>query len=104
MGAGGLRSGPCRRGRRRTGCGRSRHAVAHHRRGSLVERDLWGKMKPMATPSRNAPDTTADSGAPPRRAWVRPVLVEYGHLAKLTRGTSGTLTEFTTKKPPVMCL
>ena len=60
----------------------------------------------MATPPRNVPlDTTRDSGAPGRRPWVRQVLVEYGHLAKLTRGTSGTLTEFSTKKQPAtMCL
>jgi hypothetical protein len=34
------------------------------------------------------------------------VLVEYGHLAKLTRGTSGSVSEFSTKKPPPppMCL
>lgn len=31
------------------------------------------------------------------RSWVRPVLVEYGHLAKLTRGGSGTITEPTNR-------
>jgi hypothetical protein len=37
--------------------------------------------------------------------WSKPVLVEYGHLAKLTRGPSGTQTEPTDfKKPPPMCL
>jgi hypothetical protein len=41
-------------------------------------------------------------GAPARRAWVKPVLVEYGHLAKLTRGGSGIITEPGGKKK--MCL
>ena len=39
------------------------------------------------------------------RAWSKPGLVEYGHLAKLTRGPSGTQTEPTLfKMPPAMCL
>lgn len=34
------------------------------------------------------------SGAPAaRKAWSRPELVAYGHLAKLTRGPSGNMTE-----------
>lgn len=41
---------------------------------------------------------------PARRAWVRPVLVEYGHLAKLTRGSSGAVSEFTTRKGGPKCL
>ena len=63
-------------------------------------------MKRMANPDRSADsDKTPDPAAPNRRAWVRPVLIEYGHLAKLTRGTSGTVTEVGTKKPAVtMCL
>lgn len=28
-----------------------------------------------------------------RKAWSRPELVAYGHLAKLTRGPSGSMTE-----------
>lgn len=35
---------------------------------------------------------------PARRPWVRPVLVEYGHLAKLTRGGSGLVNETGGKK------
>lgn len=65
----------------------------------------------MASHTRNvASGKTQDRATPARRAWVRPVLVEYGHLAKLTRGTSGTVSEFATKKvgtvspPPMMCL
>lgn len=34
-------------------------------------------------------DPQPDGGAKPRRDWARPVIVEYGHLAKLTRGSSG---------------
>lgn len=30
---------------------------------------------------------------PSRQQWVKPELVQYGHLAKLTRGTSGRFTE-----------
>jgi len=41
-------------------------------------------------------------GAPAGRSWVKPVLVEYGHLAKLTRGSSGALIETGGKKK--MCL
>ena len=60
-------------------------------------------MKRMATPTRDVPsDKPGDPAGRARRAWVRPVLVEYGHLAKLTRGTSGAIAEFTTKK--VKCL
>lgn len=46
----------------------------------------------MLSNTRTSPD---DSRNPPaaKRAWVRPVLVEYGPLAKLTRGTSGTIVE-----------
>lgn len=29
------------------------------------------------------------AGTPARREWSKPVLVAYGHLAKLTRGSSG---------------
>ena len=29
----------------------------------------------------------------PRRRWTSPPVVEYGHLAKLTRGSSGTHVE-----------
>lgn len=64
-------------------------------------------MKRMASTPRNpSSQTPQDSAAPARRAWVRPVLVEYGHLAKLTRGTSGTVSEFATKKQRTtsMCL
>ena len=55
-------------------------------------------MKGMASPGRSDSDKNVTPPAPARRGWVRPVLVEYGHLAKLTRGTSGTVGEFTTKK------
>ena len=59
----------------------------------------------MASPARNAAsDQTPDPATPASRTWVRPVLVEYGHLAKLTRGTSGAISEFTTKKSSAMCL
>ncbi|HUF24465.1 MAG TPA: lasso RiPP family leader peptide-containing protein [Vicinamibacterales bacterium] len=34
-----------------------------------------------------------DEPAPASAVWVKPVLVEYGHLAKLTRGASGTAGE-----------
>lgn len=37
---------------------------------------------------------SSDGGESPAiRTWSRPVLIEYGHLAKLTRGTSGTKPE-----------
>ena len=59
-------------------------------------------MTGMGTP--NDPQA-ADKEAAGARAWSKPVLVEYGHLAKLTRGPSGTQSEPTNfKKPPVMCL
>lgn len=40
-------------------------------------------------------DATKDraADAAPSRPWAKPVLVEYGHLAKLTRGGSGNVTE-----------
>ena len=51
-------------------------------------------------PQQDARDTERGT-----RAWSKPVLVEYGHLAKLTRGPSGTQSESATfKKPPAMCL
>jgi len=33
------------------------------------------------------------AAAAPRPKWSRPQLVPYGHLAKLTRGTSGSMAE-----------
>lgn len=33
------------------------------------------------------------AAVPARRAWSTPELVAYGHLAKLTRGSSGTMGE-----------
>jgi hypothetical protein len=38
-------------------------------------------------------DRPRDETARPARAWEKPALVEYGHLAKLTRGSSGNITE-----------
>lgn len=40
--------------------------------------------------------------AAPKPEWKKPVIVEYGHLAKLTRGGSGTRTETTGMKPPCL--
>ena len=48
-------------------------------------------------PPQDAPRQPSQdpAGARPtaERSWVKPVLVEYGHLAKLTRGGSGPITE-----------
>lgn len=53
--------------------------------------------------TQHTDDATKDraADAAPSRPWVKPVLVEYGHLAKLTRGGSGAVTEPGSKK---MCL
>lgn len=49
-------------------------------------------MRGMAqTPEPSARER--DEDARPARAWEKPTLVEYGHLAKLTRGSSGNITE-----------
>jgi hypothetical protein len=37
--------------------------------------------------------SSAEGKAPAIRTWSKPVLIEYGHLAKLTRGPSGTKPE-----------
>ena len=57
-------------------------------------------MKGVAADTR--PASNEGDVIPAKRPWVRPVVVEYGHLAKLTRGTSGAISEFATKK--AMCL
>ncbi len=38
-------------------------------------------------------DSQPAAPAPARRQWTKPEIVVYGHLAKLTRGTSGMWTE-----------
>lgn len=50
--------------------------------------------------TQDTDDSTKDraADAAPTRPWVKPVLVEYGHLAKLTRGGSGNVTEPGSKK------
>ena len=62
-------------------------------------------MTPMATSSEQPQDRARETGRD-ARTWSKPVLIEYGHLAKLTRGPSGTQAEGSTfKKPPSgMCL
>jgi hypothetical protein len=48
-----------------------------------------------------------DAAARAKRAWVKPTVVEYGHLAKLTRGSSGNVNEAGFVKQPtvvMMCL
>jgi hypothetical protein len=61
-------------------------------------------MTRMGTPSDRPQDGARDASRG-TRAWSKPVLIEYGHLAKLTRGPSGTQSEPTNfKKPPPMCL
>lgn len=45
-----------------------------------------------------------DAAAPARRQWSKPELVAYGHLAKLTRGTSGMYTEAGGMTPIMTCL
>ena len=61
-------------------------------------------MTRMGRPNDSQPDGARDA-APGTRTWSKPVLVEYGHLAKLTRGPSGTQSEPTNfKKAPTMCL
>lgn len=52
-------------------------------------------------PSQHAPQNPPPGVKPAERSWVKPVLVEYGHLAKLTRGGSGTVTEPSNR---MMCL
>lgn len=48
----------------------------------------------MTFMSKPTPSPRADSPAPKdRRPWIKPALVEYGHLAKLTRGGSGGMVE-----------
>lgn len=49
--------------------------------------------KPNPAPRDERPDTTD------RRPWVAPAIVEYGHLAKLTRGGSGVMTEAMLPRP-----
>ena len=53
-----------------------------------------GQNEPMEKPSETrAPAARSESDATSRREWSRPQLVAYGHLAKLTRGTSGAMVE-----------
>lgn len=62
-----------------------------------------GLEEDEAVMTQHTDDATKDraADAAPGRPWVKPVLVEYGHLAKLTRGGSGAVTEPGSKK---MCL
>lgn len=61
-------------------------------------------MTRMATSSDKPQDRAHETGRA-ARTWSKPVLVEYGHLAKLTRGPSGTQAEGATfKMAPAMCL
>lgn len=53
---------------------------------------------------RNDPRLPSQDASAPREAWSRPELVEYGHLAKLTRGPSGNMTEQGGLIKPTMCL
>lgn len=41
---------------------------------------------------------------PSRRQWAKPELIQYGHLAKLTRGPSGKYTEAGGMSPMMACL
>lgn len=52
------------------------------------------------------PSTKGDGTTPKpaRQPWTAPRLLEYGHIGKLTQGTSGTSGEGTTKRPTSMCL
>jgi hypothetical protein len=52
-------------------------------------------------PPQDAPQNPPGAKPDAERSWVAPVLVEYGHLAKLTRGASGTVTEPSNR---MMCL
>jgi len=55
-------------------------------------------------PIDRKPDESRETAAG-ARAWTKPVLVEYGHLAKLTRGPSGSKNEpIDFIQPPPMCL
>ncbi len=49
-------------------------------------------------------DADTKTPAPSRRQWVKPELVQYGHLAKLTRGPSGMFTEVLGMSPVMLCL
>ena len=42
---------------------------------------------------RDSHESRPEAAAPARREWSTPVIVAYGHLAKLTRGTSGNMGE-----------
>lgn len=48
-------------------------------------------MSSMQKPTQSEKASQDQAGA--RQAWSRPELVAYGHLAKLTRGPSGNMTE-----------
>lgn len=52
----------------------------------------------MPTSPERGDTQAADTRADGTRKWVKPVVVEYGHLAKLTRGPSGAVTEQGTYK------
>ena len=49
-------------------------------------------------------DSQPAASAPARRQWSKPEIVVYGHLAKLTRGTSGMFTESGGMTPVMSCL
>ena len=60
-------------------------------------------MTRMGRPNDPQGNDARDASAEPR-AWTKPVLVEYGHLAKLTRGGSGGSNEPGGKIKSSMCL
>lgn len=54
---------------------------------------------------KNNESVDAEPKAPaPRQAWAKPELIQYGHLAKLTRGPSGMWTEPGGMSPTMSCL
>src|SRR5688572_32961694 len=66
--------------------------------GALVSRRLRGSGKGRTTTMNDRPTDGDRRGAPPgtaessgrRRPYVKPVLTEYGSIAKLTQGTKTT--------------
>lgn len=49
-------------------------------------------------------DADPKTQAPARQQWAKPELIQYGHLAKLTRGPSGMWTEPGGMSPTMSCL
>lgn len=54
------------------------------------------------------PKNDTVTGKPVRKPWSAPRLLEYGHIGKLTQGTSGSRNEGTLNQPEAppmsMCL